>query len=622
MEDTFCIINTSDVNDICKTDKPQLKLFYNITGKWFLPNPISPVFYLHFRDRISWIEADAVCQFHHSQLVTVNTATQFEDVRSYLTELYYEEPIWIGLRRLVAQGPFKWTNDSVLSTNEYWKEIPLKEEKLCVISSPSDNYRWTARQCNGPDVASFICEMPIPKWVQKSACIDSLNPTITVTFHPEKSMIKAGRVCQNTDVKYIECHDPQGKADKVKENGKLIKEHLNCETVSKVNKENVTQIPITRTSTTSSHSSSTISSTSKPSPTTPLSIVESLSKISSTSFELHSPKKTSNSSSANEFFNKNVVILDTVSETSTITLPQEMSFAEEPIKASKPFVTNGSTNGPAEKYNVTESPPLKSDLTNLNLIPTSAPTKYKPEKSVIYSTEAPPENNTSTYSVLTAAPSVLTNSTPAEESHEIFNSDKDRETFQNSGVVKKSVKMEVVENVPNSLKSIVSKSSEEEAALSDRTYNIEGTFDSDDFVNGADPINVYKKIDLNPLDSVTKESLLTSDPVLKSSEYPSTPSIPFQSADKGLASVSNEERPVTATPNYNTSSEINPTNFRVDLPLNNQTTSSPNTSPKPRKASVLLSGALDDEISPKRKRRVVNTDRRSSYPYFLGRILG
>lgn len=51
-------------------------------------------------------------------------------------------------------------NDSVLSTNEYWKEIPLKEEKLCVISSPSDNYRWTARQCNGPDVASFICEMP------------------------------------------------------------------------------------------------------------------------------------------------------------------------------------------------------------------------------------------------------------------------------------------------------------------------------------------------------------------------------------------------------------------------------------------------------------------------------
>lgn len=299
-----------------------------------------------------------------------------------------------------------------------------------------------------------------------------------------------------------------------------------------------------------------------------------------------------------------------------------MSFAEEPIKASKPFVTNGSTNGPAEKYNVTESPPLKSDLTNLNLIPTSAPTKYKPEKSVIYSTEAPPENNTSTYSVLTAAPSVLTNSTPAEESHEIFNSDKDRETFQNSGVVKKSVKMEVVENVPNSLKSIVSKSSEEEAALSDRTYNIEGTFDSDDFVNGADPINVYKKIDLNPLDSVTKESLLTSDPVLKSSEYPSTPSIPFQSADKGLASVSNEERPVTATPNYNTSSEINPTNFRVDLPLNNQTTSSPNTSPKPRKASVLLSGALDDEISPKRKRRVVNTDRRSSYPYFLGRILG
>lgn len=300
-----------------------------------------------------------------------------------------------------------------------------------------------------------------------------------------------------------------------------------------------------------------------------------------------------------------------------------MSFAEEPIKSSKPFVTNGSTNGPADKYNVTESLPAKSEVNNLILLPTSAPTKFKPEKSVVYSTEQPQENITSAYSTLTAAPSVLTNSTPAEESHEIFNSDKDRETFQNSAVVKKSVKMEVVENVPNSLKSIISKSSEseEEAALSDRTYNIEGTFDSDDFVNGADPINVYKKIDLNPLDSATKEYPSTSDPVFKSSEYPSTPSILFQSTNKVLASTLNEEH-VTTAPNY-TSSATTSTNLRVDIPLSNQTTTSPVTSPKPRKFSPLLSGALEaEEISPKRKRRLVNPDRRASYPSILGRILG
>lgn len=28
------------------------------------------VFYRFFRDRISWFEADAVCQFHHANLVT------------------------------------------------------------------------------------------------------------------------------------------------------------------------------------------------------------------------------------------------------------------------------------------------------------------------------------------------------------------------------------------------------------------------------------------------------------------------------------------------------------------------------------------------------------------------
>lgn len=173
-----------------------------------------------------------------------------EKERAYIIEIWEMKNYLVLPRRVLISFRYYFLftrNDSVLSTNEYWKEIPLKEEKLCVISSPSDNYRWTARQCNGPDVASFICEMPskkffpclfsfhcylsfgvfqrlqkkssfssstivtfisVPKWVQKSACLDSLNPTITVTFHPERSMIKAGRVCPNTDVKYIECHDP------------------------------------------------------------------------------------------------------------------------------------------------------------------------------------------------------------------------------------------------------------------------------------------------------------------------------------------------------------------------------------------------------------------------------
>lgn len=37
---------------------------------WQLPEEGSGVFYRFFRDKISWFEADAVCQFHHGNLVT------------------------------------------------------------------------------------------------------------------------------------------------------------------------------------------------------------------------------------------------------------------------------------------------------------------------------------------------------------------------------------------------------------------------------------------------------------------------------------------------------------------------------------------------------------------------
>lgn len=42
----------------------------NITNSWTLPGLGFPVFYRYFRDKITWYEADAVCQFHHANLVT------------------------------------------------------------------------------------------------------------------------------------------------------------------------------------------------------------------------------------------------------------------------------------------------------------------------------------------------------------------------------------------------------------------------------------------------------------------------------------------------------------------------------------------------------------------------
>jgi hypothetical protein len=46
----------------------------NISNTWTLPQPGFNVFYRYFRDKISWFEADAVCQFHHANLVTGNYA--------------------------------------------------------------------------------------------------------------------------------------------------------------------------------------------------------------------------------------------------------------------------------------------------------------------------------------------------------------------------------------------------------------------------------------------------------------------------------------------------------------------------------------------------------------------
>lgn len=44
----------------------------NISNTWTLPQDGFSVFYRFFRDKISWFEADAVCQFHHANLVKGN----------------------------------------------------------------------------------------------------------------------------------------------------------------------------------------------------------------------------------------------------------------------------------------------------------------------------------------------------------------------------------------------------------------------------------------------------------------------------------------------------------------------------------------------------------------------
>ena len=51
------------------------------------------------------------------------------------------------------------------STNSFWND-PLDDKGnngmgMCIAVDPrSYNYRWNTKYCNGPDTASFVCQIP------------------------------------------------------------------------------------------------------------------------------------------------------------------------------------------------------------------------------------------------------------------------------------------------------------------------------------------------------------------------------------------------------------------------------------------------------------------------------
>ncbi|GLH12323.1 Putative agglucetin1 [Gryllus bimaculatus] len=94
---------------ICKRKHYSEEFAVNISNAWVLPQEGFPVFYRYFRDRITWFEADAVCQFHHANLVTVDNSVQFDTTRAYLKELDVVNNVWIGLKKGGPNEQFAWT---------------------------------------------------------------------------------------------------------------------------------------------------------------------------------------------------------------------------------------------------------------------------------------------------------------------------------------------------------------------------------------------------------------------------------------------------------------------------------------------------------------------------------
>ncbi|XP_029341675.1 mucin-22 [Acyrthosiphon pisum] len=186
---------------------PSVSRSVNISSSWLLPQNEFPVFYRHFRDRVTWFEADAVCQFHHAQLATVESNSQFEAIRSYLKELDVIENVWIGLKRNSEASEFTWTNYQPLARSGYFREeVPRSSDPVCVVTDPTANFKWHSLHCGGPEVASFVCELPVPYWASKNnGCMTSMMEGMTVTFLPERPAIQLTKECSPGVSKNVTC---------------------------------------------------------------------------------------------------------------------------------------------------------------------------------------------------------------------------------------------------------------------------------------------------------------------------------------------------------------------------------------------------------------------------------
>ncbi|EDW82384.2 uncharacterized protein Dwil_GK25776 [Drosophila willistoni] len=203
----------------------------NVSNTWTMPQEGLNVFYRFFRDRISWFEADAVCQFHHANLVTVDNSFQFDATRDLLRELDVNDIVWIGLMRPQNSDRFMWSNSRPLVTDTgYWAEsLPLMDAPLCAVIDPIRDYRWHALRCGGPETASFLCEMPVPSWAD--ACILKDMPNLTMQYMADTASIELIRNCQEEGLLRHTC---KGKEDRERAIRQLIcpKERLEAQRIT------------------------------------------------------------------------------------------------------------------------------------------------------------------------------------------------------------------------------------------------------------------------------------------------------------------------------------------------------------------------------------------------------
>ncbi|XP_054284355.1 uncharacterized protein LOC129001168 [Macrosteles quadrilineatus] len=305
----------------------------NISSVWLLPEEGFPVFYRYFKDRITWFEADAVCQFHHANLVTVDSSEQYDATRAYLKELDVLNNVWVGLKRSRAEGEFTWTDYKPLENGGYWQEqIPLMDNPVCAALDPAADYRWHPLKCGGPEVASFICQLEVPSWARKEdGCMLTSLPSLTVTYLPEQGAVELISDCGLEGTRRIACKGQANRDEMMKQ--------LSCETSTEGQTEATSSNTWSDNEVPTRHRRDT-------DVTVDMTTVHHLVPTTEGLTEVNSVEVTNDSPPAEE---QKENMMQTTSDsdiTSTQGLPQEMSAAEEPIKSAVPVdITNDKSDG-------------------------------------------------------------------------------------------------------------------------------------------------------------------------------------------------------------------------------------------------------------------------------------
>ncbi|KAF5274708.1 hypothetical protein FQA39_LY07100 [Lamprigera yunnana] len=146
-----------------------------------------------------------MCDYKH--ILQIDSTSEFDAVRAYLKELDIISNVWIGLSKTNEKMRFSWTDFRPLANDGHWQEaIPIGSNPLCVATDPAADFRWHALPCGGPEVASFICELPVPTWAMGSrGCLLTELPSLTVLYVPEQSALELTSDCGLDGTKRIAC---------------------------------------------------------------------------------------------------------------------------------------------------------------------------------------------------------------------------------------------------------------------------------------------------------------------------------------------------------------------------------------------------------------------------------